>query len=173
MIYEFKITELSSATIPVRANNPDEAQKIFDDWYRKHEDDLNDGLVAEMLENGYEGRKFERSAGIREENYIHEVLLPEEEKAPPENFMMLNIRFADGRERYTITNTTMARIVETLAELSKKYYLYPDPQLRYWMSENSMNVYAVLKDEEETWFEFDMGKDPVFNEKTEKGKTDK
>ena len=174
MIYEFRITEMSSAVISVRAKTPDEAQKIFDDWYRKHEDELNDGLIAEMLDNGYDGRKFERSAGIDEKTYIHQgVLLPEEENAPPENFMAIFIRFADGQEPYTVTNTTMSHIGELIAEFSKKYYLYPDPQFRYWMAENAMHIYAVLKDEEETWYEFDFRKDPAFNEEAEKRKAHK
>lgn len=145
MIYEFKIEEKSSTIVSVRAPNPEEAQTIFDDWYRKHEVELDDALVEELLENGYEGRTFERISGICEENYHKPVMLPEESPVPQENIMNLQIRFADGSEDYQIRKISFGEIASILNHFEKHYHLFPDPKILYWKSKTDMYIYAVPK----------------------------
>ena len=58
MIYFFTITETSKAAIPVRAKNPDEAQRIFTEWYKKHDESPMDTTITELLDNGYDGRRY-------------------------------------------------------------------------------------------------------------------
>ena len=166
MIYEFKITETSSVRIPVRADNPDEAQKIFDEWYHKHEDELNDGYVGELLDNGYDGRKFTRDTGIDANTYFRmypltsfPVMLPEEAPKPVEPKFDMHVRFADGSNTWTCVNRTLGEIGMKLAELSSKYILYSDPDKFNASVPDAIPkifyIYAVLKDEGETWYEFD------------------
>lgn len=169
MIYEFKIEEKSSTTISVRAQNPDEAQKIFDAWYQKHEVELDDALVAELLDNGYEGRTFKRSVGMDEESYYPKpVMLPEESAVPQENIMNLQIRFADGSEDYQIRKISFGEIASILNHFERHYHLFPDPEKAYWKSKTDMYIYAVLKDTGETWKEFNYRKDRMFCEKSKK-----
>lgn len=170
MIYEFKIEEKSTTTIPVRADNPDKAQKIFNEWYEKHENDPTDSTITDLLDNGYDGRSFTRSAGIDETNYpAGAVMLPEESPMPKEQEYILHIRFSDGSEPITRMNCTLQRIGMELSAWGEKYYLYPDPNASNMLTTFATYdvlkcetvriehfwIYAVLKDKEETWFEME------------------
>ena len=153
MIYEFKITEVRTATVAVKAQNSDEAQKIFTEWYEKHEDDP---VIDEMLENGYDGRKFERSVGYCEESYDREkasIFLPEEQNTPQEQKMYLHIRFADGSKPITFWDKTFREIGLYLTQFSDKYYLRTDECFNE--PEGGLCLYAVLKEQPETWYSFD------------------
>lgn len=163
MIYPFTITETNKTTIPVRANSADEAQKIFWSWYEKHENDPEDDLIDTLLENGFDGRKFERFPGkIDEEEYfaMHKlnpfasgIVLPEEKNEPEEPKFDMHIRFADGSEAWTCIDRTLGEIGLKMAELSSKYYLYPDDTVNSGRNHDFW-LYAVLKDEKETWYQF-------------------
>lgn len=153
MIYEFKITEVRTATVAVRADNANDGHKIFTEWYEKHDDD---SVIDEMMENGYEGRKFERSAAISEELYDRRnasVILPEENTTPPEQKILLHIRFADGSNPVTFRNKTFREIGLYLTQFSDKYYLQTDYE--FFPSATGIYLYAVLKEQPETWYSFD------------------
>lgn len=169
MIYEFKIEEKSTATIPVRADNPDEAQKIFNEWYEKHENDPTDSTITDLLDNGYDGRTFTRSEGIDEANYLSgAVMLPEEQPTPEEPRYILHIRFGDGSKPIELIRTLQQIGMELLA-FGEKYYLFPDPNASNILTTFATYdahkcktiktehfwIYAVLKDKEETWFEME------------------
>lgn len=154
MVYEFKITEMRTATVAVKAANSSEAQKIFTDWYEKHEDD---SLIDELMENGYEGRKFERSAAVSSDNLYDRdkasVILPEEDATPPEQRLYLHIRFADGSEPVTFRNKTFREIGLYLTQFSEKYHLRTDYD--YFPSATGIYLYAALKEQPEVWYSFD------------------
>lgn len=169
MIYEFTIKESSKTVIPVRANNPDKAQKIFSEWYDEHDGDPMDTTIPELLGNGYDGRVITRSAGIPEELWNariteYSVILPEERPKPQEPKYSMHIRFADGRESEDICGKTLREIGMELASLGDKYHLFPDAGDEYGLVTNLVRkhdgdsvqtfwIYAVLKDQEETWCE--------------------
>ena len=163
MIYEFTIEEKSKTVIPVRANTPDEAQKIFNAWYEKHDNDPTDSTVADLLDNGYDGRTFIRSEGISEIGYpMGAVMLPEESPTPKEPLYDLHIRFADGSKSIALKDRTLQQIGMELSAWGEKYYLFPDgndgelvysPLFKF--DHQTFNVYAALKDKSETWFEME------------------
>ncbi len=154
MIYEFKFTEVRTATVAVKAHNSDEAQKIFTEWYEKPD---NNSEIDEMLENGYDGRKFERSVGYSEESYDREkasIFLPEEQSTPQEQKLYLHIRFADGSEPITFWDKTFRVIVLYLTQFSDKYYLRMDNEYFNELG-GGLYLYAILKEQPETWYSFD------------------
>lgn len=155
MIYEFTIEELKRAVIPVRAKSPDEAQKIFDQWYHQHTDkEPQDSTILDLLDNGYEGRGLHRSAGIPEDEYnCGNVMLPEEKDEPEEPCYKMHIRFADGSQSFLAEDQTLVDISRIISDFGQKYYLFPDGDL---MSNSNRYfwLYAVLKDKPETWYEF-------------------
>ena len=167
MIYEFKITEVSRAVVPVRADTPDEAQKIFTEWYQKHEEDPQDSLINDLLDNGYDGRKFERSTGFNEKEYDNKystIMLPEEKPVPQEPTFHLHIRFADGSEPVDYPHKTLKEIGQELYAWGDKYHLFPNagPDASGCLLteaskdiESCFWIYAVLKDKPETWYEFE------------------
>lgn len=164
MIYDFTIKETSKTVVPVRAKNPDEAQKIFTTWYEKHDGDPTDSTITDLLDNGYEGREIIRSVGMSEEKYpIHAVMLPEESPTPVEPRYTLHIRFADGSKPVTLTDRTLQQIGQELSAWGEKYYLFPDAGEGWLMckkneketADSSFWIYAALKDKEETWFEME------------------
>ena len=171
MIYTFTIRETKKVDIPVRANTPDEAQKIFTQWYQKHSaGEPKDTTIYDLLDNGYEGRDITRSPGIPESDWgSDKVMLPEEGSKPEEPLYNLQVRFADGSELATYKDQTLGSIGTILSSLSDKYYLFPDtsdydPITGPGYNEPCgyrvnpfFNVYAVLKDEEETWYDFNEG----------------
>lgn len=158
------IKELKKTVVPVRADNPDDAQKIFDQWYHKHTDaEPQDSTILDLLDNGYEGREISRSAGIPEDEYDGgNVMLPEEGMIPEEPLYGLRIRFADGSQPYNAQNLSLATVAGLISSYSQKYFLFPDGgdggnrlmigYSRYFW------LYAVLKDQPETWYEFGDGK---------------
>lgn len=162
MIYEFTIKELKKTVIPVRADSPDDAQKIFDKWYHKHTDgEPQDSTILDLLDNGYEGRSLHRSAGIPENEYDYgNVMLPEENVVPEEPLYGLRIRFAEGAQ-YKADNQSLASIAGLISSYSQKYYLFPDAGRGGLMSYSNRYfwLYAVLKDQPETWYEFENRKE--------------
>ncbi len=176
MVYEFTIEEPRKITIPVTAKNPDMAQKIFQEWYEKHTNDPNDTLIDEMLDNAYDGRKIRRSNGVDENAYWtiygydkYPVKLPEESNTPQPPKYHLHIRFADGSRAIDYPEIDIYGISIQLSNLGIKYYLFPDhPILSYcdYYSNNEMiKIYAVLKDKEETYYEFTKKEDLHFDER--------
>ncbi len=171
MVYKFTIKEIKRTDIPVRADTPDEAQKIFSQWYEKHTaGEPKDTVIYDLLDNGYEGREITRSPGIPESDWgIDKVMLPEEGSKPEEPLYNLQVRFADGSELKTYKDMTLGSIGVILSSLSHKYYLLSDTndydpitgptynEARGYKINPFFNVYAVLKDEEETWYDFNEG----------------
>lgn len=176
MVYEFTIEEPRKIRIPVTAKNPDMAQKIFQEWYEKHTNDPDDTLIDEMLDNAYGGRIIHRSEGMDTNSYwkIYNydkcpVKLPEESNIPQPPKYHLHIRFADGNKSIDYPEIDIYGISIQLSNLGMKYYLFPDhPILSYCdgFSNNEMiKIYAVLKDKEETYYEFTKKEDLYFNER--------
>lgn len=164
MIYDFTIKESSKAVVPVKAANPDEAQRIFTEWYEKHDADPTDSTITDLLDNGWDGREIIRSVGKSEKNYpIHAIMLPEEQDKPVEPTYELHIRFADGSKPVTLTKRTLRQIGQELSAWGDKYYLFPDAGEGWLMCKKNEKetadscfwIYAVLKDKEETWFEME------------------
>lgn len=171
MVYEFSIEEPRKVIIPVTAKNPDMAQKIFQEWYEKHSDDE---MIDEMLENAYDGRTIHRSEGMNANDYwgIHiynefPVHLPEEAEEPQPPKYHLHVRFADGARSVDYSEIDIYGISMQLANLGMRYYLYPDTDAFPVgiKGEKMVNIYAALKDKEETYYEFTQKEDLYFNEK--------
>lgn len=173
MVYEFSIEEPRKVIIPVTAKNPDMAQKIFQEWYEKHTEDPMDTTIDEMLENAYDGRTIRRSEGMDANDYwrIHSyyecpMQLPEEADEPQPPKYHLHIRFADGGRSVDYPEIDINCIATILSNFGMKYYLYPDTDafpigIR---GEKMINIYAALKDQEETYYEFTQKEDLYFNE---------
>ena len=168
MVYEFTIEEPRKIRIPVTAKNPDMAQKIFQKWYEKHTNDPNDTLIDEMLDNAYDGRKIRRSEGVDANAYwtiydYHDypVKLPEEADMPQPPKYHLHIRFADGNRAIDYPEIDIYGISIELSNLGMKYYLFPDPV----PEKEIIKIYAVLKDKEETYYEFTKKEDLCFDER--------
>ena len=158
MVYEFKIEEISSTVVPVRADSPDEAQKIFDTWYKKHTEDGSDTTVYDLIDNGYQGRHITRSVGRPDCMYSpDDIMLPEESDQPYEPTYSLHIRFSDGSRDIYKKDLTLGQVGRELTIYgSGKYMLLPDAMNNRIFSEDAeRNIWirAVLKDEEETWIE--------------------
>lgn len=155
MIYNFEIKEIKKTNISVKANNPSEAQKIFSQWYEKHTaEEPQDTTIYDLLDNGYEGREITRSPGIPESDWDGDkVMLPEENDEPEEPLYNLHVRFADGSASVCYRNQLLSSIGTMFASFGGKYYLIPDPEKEALVVERDFYVYAVLKDEEETWYE--------------------
>ncbi|MDT3388621.1 MAG: hypothetical protein LIR46_12815 [Bacteroidota bacterium] len=151
------------------------AQKIFQEWYEKHTNDPDDTLIDEMLDNAYDGRKIRRSEGMDANAYWtiydyheHPVKLPEEADMPQPPKYHLHIRFADGSQAIDYPEIDIYGISIQLANLGVKYHLYPDPvpaYIDYQKEKETIKIYAVLKDKEETYYEFIQKEDPYYNEK--------
>ncbi len=165
MIYEFTIEEKCKAIIPVKADTPDEAQKIFDDWYAKHDNESGDSTITDLLDNGYESRLFTRSIGIDEDVYFkmneplgfgnRSYMLPEEKPTPDHNYYSMYVRFADGRRTEHFTEKTLQQIGRLLDSLGDKYHLISDYSNQDPKIHNCFWIYAVLKDKEEQWLEIE------------------
>lgn len=178
MVYEFTIEEPRKITIPVTAKNPDMAQKIFQEWYEKHTNDPDDTLIDEMLDNAYDGRKIHRSNGVDANAYWriydydkYPVKLPEEADTPQPPKYHLHVRFADGNRAIDYPEIDIYGISIELSNLGMKYYLYPDPvpaYIDFYQKENEkeiIKIYAILKDKEETYYEFTKKEDSYFDER--------
>lgn len=163
MIYEFKIKEIFQTIIPVKADSPDEAQKIFDKWYEKHDGSPADSTIQDLLDNGYDGREITRSVGIKEDEYDGDIMLPEEKPKPKEPVYDLYVRFADGTKQFIAHRITLAEYGGYLRDFGAKYHLFPDtkePVIGILDPEDpaykgAFSIYAVLKDKEETWYEME------------------
>jgi len=165
MIYEFTIEEKAKAVIPVRADSPDEAQKIFDEWYNRHDCAPMDSTITDLLDNGYESRLFTRSHGIDEDIYWkmnegtalanRSTLLPEEQSNPNHNYYSMYVRFADGRKSEHFTEKTLPQIGRLLDSLGEKYILTSDLSTQDQKVQNCFWVHASLKDQEEQWLEIE------------------
>ena len=155
MIFDFTIKETSKTTISVRADTPDDAQKLFMKWYDKHTDDPTDTTIDDLLDDGYDGREIIRSVGKTEDHYpVGAIMLPEESNTPVEPKYTLHIRFADGSDPLSLNNRTLAQIGMELVSWGDKYYLFPEENSDF-AKESTIAIYAVLKDKEETWFEME------------------
>ena len=128
MVYDFIIKEEKKTTVPVRANNPEEADRIFDEWYDRHQADSKDTTISDLLDNGYEGITVTRCEGKEESLYNPEdIMLPEEESSPCEKKYSLEVTFADrGGQLYAYPSMTLGEIGCKLADLSQVYYLFPN-----------------------------------------------
>ena len=157
MVYEFTIEEISKVVVPVRADNADQAQRIFDKWYKEHGDGGSDTTVYDLLDNGYQGRRISRSIGQPEYLYSpDDIMLPEEADEPQEPRYELFIRFADGTEEVHHSGLTLAHVGIELASYGDKYHLFPDAMNHRIFAEDAeknIMIYAVLKDQKETWIE--------------------
>lgn len=165
MIYEFTVEEISKTVIPIKSDNPDEAQRIFDTWYKDQDNDSGGSVIAELLENGCKSRVFTRSAGIDEDEYLkmnesmrfgdRHYMLPEEKPLPDHNYYSMYVRFADGRKTEHFTEKTIQQLGRLLDSLGDKYCLISDYSHQDPNIQNCFWFYAILKDQEEQWIEIE------------------
>ena len=151
-VYEFKVTDTYSCTIPVLASSPEEADHIYEEW----ESSVNGGLELDnLLDNGYLGRVALRQELKSVEVYpFDDILLPKEGNpycVTP--LYHLSIRFEDGKKDH-YSFLTIDKMVSLLNQYLYGYTLFPDPLCKQKYIEicdhdggvTSINYYAIKKE---------------------------
>ena len=121
-VYEFTICKGLRANIPVQAENFEEAEKIFNEWFTNEN---NEQEIEDLLESG--GKRCTVFAGDRpvpEEKYAPEdILLPKEKDHPGDQIWSIQVDIESTGESWLLKNVTFDQVMKEYERIRKKYWM--------------------------------------------------
>ena len=153
MIYEYELFDVHRCVIPVQADNPEKADKIFKEWVASV-----DGCIelANLLDNGYLGRSTLIHTKSESTYPVDDILLPKEGDRPKfvKPLYNIHIHYENGHKTHKC-ELTLEQMTEYLNTISAEYILFPDPNYTYskYIDVNddggitNMWFYATLKED--------------------------